>query len=578
MFREDVSAMIMMLTGGATRRWLWCAFLSMALCVSVLYAQTQQRIEIRGLVVDAASRQPVAGVQVTLAKRVLGGQQILDERTVTDSRGRFTVRAPSTGEYTLHASKAPHAFGGYGPNALSQSPLRWFTVTGPKADIVIELWERPVVAGQVLDENSQPLPRALVLALQPSVLGGRQVLRSSSRTSAGADGRYVIRLSAGEYVLAAMPSLGSTGPARPLQFYPFASAPGGAVPVSAEPSKSIQGIDFHLRRQPGFTIAGHLAMPPGVSGRNWLELYRWSPDDVPTNLAVGLVPVSPTGQFSFPAVVAGAYEIRFVRYPERPPGVLPDGAVRTTRQRMGPERLASLPEGDSLWLAERVDVIDKDVNVSLRLGRGVRVSGRLVFEGSGPKPAASLLPTRGVYLRSVDHRFFRPIQLGPPRDDGTFSTLGVPPGRYVLGMLDAYPGFELRSVRLGGRDVTGVSFDLDADVSNAVLTFAPGTTRIAGSIAGDPDQNRFVLIWPEAEALWSGSGTQLGRIYRAVTTEGPYSLPVFPGTYRVVALPGLPPRDWESPALLRSLVRLSQRLVVPAGSTVAHNPPLVERR
>jgi hypothetical protein len=66
------------------------------------------------MVVHGVDGTPVAGVRVTLVKRVPTGQYILNEDTVTDDRGTFVLRAPSVGEYSLEAYQAPNAFGEYG--------------------------------------------------------------------------------------------------------------------------------------------------------------------------------------------------------------------------------------------------------------------------------------------------------------------------------------------------------------------------------------------------------------------------------------------------------------------------------
>lgn len=143
------------------------------------------------------------------------------------------------------------------------------------------------------------------------------------------------------------------------------------------------------------------------------------------------------GTFSFPPVPAGSYEIRFVRYAEPASTTVPQGAIRYNDERFLPSRLAPVPAGPTWWTAERVDLVDKDVTLAVQLQPGVRVTGRAVFEGAD-KPDAVSLSTRGIHLRSVDYRFFRPFQVGSVREDGPSATMSVPAGRYVLGMLDAF--------------------------------------------------------------------------------------------------------------------------------------------
>jgi hypothetical protein len=201
----------------------------------------------------------------------------------------------------------------------------------------------------------------------------------------------------------------------------------------------------------------------------------------------------------------------------------------------------------------------------------------MVFDGPGPRPDPAVLRTRAIYLRSVDYRFFRPFQVASASEDGTFSTVAVPPGRYVLGVPgpfaagQSFDGYQLESVKVDGREVAGLAFDLSRDIRDVVLTFSSRPTVLAGSVAGKAEQQSFVLIWPEDEALWSGRGTELGRVLFTRTADGAYKKPVFPGTYRVVALSGRLPGDWESSQYLRSLLGASERVTVPRGQTVVRN-------
>jgi hypothetical protein len=346
----------------------------------------------------------------------------------------------------------------------------------------------------------------------------------------------------------------------------------------------LDAIRFRLQRERGFMISGVVQVPPDLTPPHSLDLFDVSSEELPSDFPVATASLTKLGTFAFPPIVPGSYEIRFVGYPRLSPTAMRDGTVRYNDQRLFPERLAKIPEGQTWWATERVTIADKDVTVALQLRPGVRISGRMVFEGPGEKPEPRLLPTRGVYLRSVDHRFFRPFQLASAMEDGTFVTMAVPPGRYVLsvpgpfGAEQSYDGYQLESVKVEGRDVAGVSFDLNRDVKDVVLTFSSQPTVLTGSVSGKPGQQRFVLVWPEDEALWSGRGTQLGRVAFTLTADGAYRLPVFPGSYRVVALEGVPPGDWESTRYLRSLFGVSERVTVPRGQTITVNLKLSSSR
>lgn len=568
-----------------SRRCVAFAFLAvLASLDAAVLTQTKPEIEVRGVVVDGVTGRPVEGVRVTLIKRVPAGQEILNQSTFTDDRGAFLLLAPVVGEYSLSASRESRAFGAYGQDAVS-GPQRWFRVSGATGGIQVKLWNVPQVNGRVLDENEQPLARVLVYALRVSVLGDRPVLKIAGASTTGTNGTYSVDvIRPGRHLLVAVPRLNQAGPARAVQYYPAARTASAAVPLELVKGHSKDAIDFHLRRERGFVISGVVQLPPDLEGPNSVDLFDASSEELPGDFPIATASLSKLGTFRFPPVAAGSYEIRFVRYAKLSANGVRDGAVRYNDQGFLPERLAKVPDGQTWWAAERTTLVDKDVTVAVPLKPGVRVTGRMVFEGPGERPDRTDLPTRGVYLRSVDYLFFRPIQVGSATEDGTFNTVAVPPGRYVLGMMGAFGGnqsydaYQLESVKVEGREVGGVSFDLNHDVHNVVLTFSSRPTVLAGSVAGKPGQQRFALIWPADEALWTGRGTQLGRVAVALTAEGAYSLSVFPGTYRVVALDGVPPADWESSEYLRSLVGVSEQVTVTRGQTVVRNLKLAPSR
>jgi hypothetical protein len=539
--------------------------------------QSSQRIEIRGTVINGVDGRPVDGVRVTLIRRVPTGQDILNEEATTDDRGTFVLWAPGTGEYSLAAYRAPKAFGEYGKDPYSGSQ-RWFSVSGRTTGIVVTLWEAPKVNGLVLDENDQPLAGVTVRTLKASVLGGRQVLKTVTAGVTGTNGAYSLQINPpGRYLLVAVPRFSASGPARSLQYHPGVPIPGAALPIDFKKGQLVDATAFRLERQRGFVISGTIELAPGAEGANSVDLFDAGSEDLRCDFPIATARVSNEGVFSFPMVVAGAYDIRFVRYATLSAKTIKDGAVRYNDQRFLPQRLASPPGEQTWWATERVNVLDKDVSISLRASAGVRISGRMVFKGLRERLDTAILPTRGVYLRSIDYRFFRPFQVGSARQDGTFATSAVPPGQYVLGMLDAvkdyqgYEGYQLESVTIEGREVAGLSFELTHDVSDAVLTFSSQATELVGVVSGAPGQQRFVLAWPEDEALWTGTGTQLGRVSKALTADGAFTMSLFPGNYRVVALTGVPPENWESSSFLRARIRDSERVVLPSGQKVVRN-------
>jgi len=553
--------------GGFLAAVVWLSSPSAAVLTRAWPAtQAQAGFEVRGTVVDGVTGLPVEGARVTL----VGRSRSVGVTVLTDERGVFVMRAPSAGEYSLSASIADRAIGEYDSDPFS-GVVRWFLVTDRTGGIVIKLWTLPRATGSVIDENDQPLAGATVVAAETVTLGDQDVLKLKRRTITDRNGAYALQMPPGRYVMAAFARSNASSPARPVVYYPNVTRVAAASTLELEKGRTAS-VDFQLGRERGFAVSGVLELPAGLERPNAVELFETSPGEPAIGWPIASAALSKLGTFAMPLMPPGSYEIRFVQYPEHGPTVVPDGAVRYNDQRsLPPQRLARVPDGETWWAIASVSLVDEDVNTSVVLRPGVSVKGRLVFEGPRDPPGAEELPMRGVYLQSVDHRFFRPHALGSAREDGTFSTASVPPGRYVLGMTSAYAGYQLQSVKIGGREVGGMSFELGTDVRDAVMTFSSHETVIRGSVSGKPDRLGFVLVWPEDEMLWSGRGTELGRVKFVRAQTGAYYVSVFPGAYRVIALEGLPPPNWESSRYLRSLRIQSQRVDVQAGQTVVHN-------
>jgi Carboxypeptidase regulatory-like domain len=551
-------------------------FLAMLFVTAVLSARPQQQreartLEVSGRVVDAVNGTPVEGVRVTLL-----AQKAPAVSTLTDEHGRFVLQAPGPGQYQLSGSLHSRAFALYGADPFSGDPA-WFSLSARMTGVVLKLWHVPHVSGTVLDEHDQPVAGALVIVMRPTTLGNRHLVRESFRGPTNAAGRYSLDvITPCRCLVLVVPHLTQAGPAQPPQYYPGVRSAAAASPVDLVQGQSATA-DFHLHPERGFVVSGAVQLPPDFEGKDYVDLFDLSSPDSPSRIPAAHVAISPYGAFSFPLVSAGSYEVRFLRYAAHAPDDVLDGVVRYDDQQLRTERLAPVPAGPTWWAAERVTVVDKDVTVSLPARPGVRVSGRVVFEGPGTPPDPSLLPTRGINLRSVDYRFFDPFQVARAGEDGRFRTVAVPPGEYALGMVgpfgasDPFPGYQLTSVRVDGREVGGVSFTLDHEVTNAVLTFSSHPTEIRGSVSERVNEHAFVIAWPVDERQWSGRGTEMGRVVLTRVTNGTYRLPVFPGAYRVAAVAGEPPRDWQATDYLRSLAGGAERVEVTVGQSAVRN-------
>jgi hypothetical protein len=153
--------------------------------------------------------------------------------------------------------------------------------------------------------------------------------------------------------------------------------------------------------------------------------------------------------------------------------------------------------------------------------------------------------------------------------DGTFRTIGLPPGRYVIRLGATTAPWRLRSVRLGGRDVTELPIEMEGDdVADVVVTLTDrppasltGTVRRPG---GEADADAVVLLFPADRQLWTNLGpTSLRTKSARVGPGGAYSIPGLPdGDYFVLAGNEDLLAEWLQPKMLEALSGRATRVVI----------------
>jgi len=219
--------------------------------------------------------------------------------------------------------------------------------------------------------------------------------------------------------------------------------------------------------------------------------------------------------------------------------------------------------GDPLTVTG-LDISDLRVTV----GPGTSVSGRVVFEG-GAQPAGSS-PLR-VVLASV--RFGPPGTraqwVTSPDADGRFGFAGVN-GRLVADMT-APDGWMLKSVVVGGKDVTDTSFDLGdrETLSNVVITMTSRVTSVAGRVTDTRGQELrdYVVVAVPAEPYESAVTTRRVRAIRA-GPDGTFATKgMMPGRYFAVAVEALEEGRHYSPEFQQQVRRLGEEFTLREGET-----------
>jgi hypothetical protein len=252
----------------------------------------------------------------------------------------------------------------------------------------------------------------------------------------------------------------------------------------------------------------------------------------------------------------------------------PEALLTLTVDRTGRLTAPMRPGADDLlWARKTVEVGDTDArDVVLQLHAGIRLDGRVEFEGASPRPLRRL----GIFLAPVDSERDGAGASVQPDEAGRFQTAPYPPGRYqiIIGAADAR--WLVKKILVGGRDLAFDSIDLTTnDISDVVVTMTDQKrASISGIVqqalgAADSDLNIDVEVvaFPADVEAWISAGMHSWRTQSTQTAAGGlFSLGNFPpGDYCVAAVPRDVRANLGDPALVRTLAAGAERLHLEMG-------------
>jgi len=509
----------------------------------------QEPASLEGVVIDRVTEAPVRKAHLVLA----GAGREWDNAysAVSDSSGQFRFADVAPGRYRLWVSKNRYTRFSYGERRPGGRGAILTLRPGARLDdLVLKLTPAAVVAGRVLDEDGEPVAYARVNVLRYRYVDGEKRLMAVNRGASTNDlGEYrLFGLAPGRYYLSvtyqrptvsfARPRNGRETPAEsqayPTLYYPGVPDVSQAAPLKLGPGEERRGIDFRLTPARAVTISGRVR---GASGRILVALRRQRESSRVTR-GPGVVADRKTGEFFIEGVLPGAYVLQAV----------------TTR------------ESDRLFA--RVPVVvgpDGLRDVVLELRPGVKVSGRVAFDGEAPE--GSLEKIRVSLLASANILFFG-SRGGRVDPEGRFALESIVPGRHRVRVHGLPDGAYLKAAVVEGSDVLEDGLDVpEAGLAGLSITIGLRAALVTGAVLdedGRPVAGATVVLAPERRRRTD--------LFRNVTTDqyGRFLIEsIAPGAYQLFAFDDIESGAWRDPDFLAEWEDVAEEIELEEGSREA---------
>jgi hypothetical protein len=519
---------------------------------------------ITGRVLAADTGRPVKRARVFVSAVELPGGR----GTLTDDSGVYEIAELPAGRYTLTVSKAGFVSLSYGQRRPLQpgTPLRLDDNQQLKG-VDFRLPRGSAIAGRVFDEDGDVMPGVNVRVMRYQYVQGERRLTPAGGAQTDDKGQYrVWGLMPGEYYVSAVArnfALGNFGGGRgggrggadgfpiggraafggrrlssgdaddPDQlayaptYYPGVASVNEAKPVTVGLSQELLDINFNMQLVRASRVAGHVMNADGTEATS--GNVNLAPDtgtgaaaQVGTNYGAR---IQWDGSFSIANVPPGRYVLRA------------RGANWDTPQ----------------YAQQPISVNGVDVDdLTVVLAAGGEIAGTVSFQ-AGSTPVPDVTQVR-ITAPSVDQGSLGPQPNARVDKDGNFALVGVPAGSHLIRTNGNLRGWALKSVTIGGRDITDVPIALRSGetIANVEIVFTDNLTEINGTVineAGAAVPDVTVLAFPVDSSLWRPQARQIMTARPDQT--GKYRIRGLPpGDYYVVTVDPAEQGEWFDPAYL----------------------------
>jgi hypothetical protein len=545
---------------------------------------------ITGRVLAADNGKPVKRARVfASAVELPGGRGMM-----TDETGTFDLAELPAGRYTLTVSKSGFVSLSYGQRRPLQAGTPLQLADGQQLKgIQFQLPRGSVIAGRVLDEDGDAMPGVVVRVMRYQYLQGERRLTPAGTGQTDDKGQYrVWGLMPGDYYVNAVARGGGGGP--------FGGSGGaGGFGGPGWPGGGIAGAGGRGGGRGG----GRLGDAGGPGGPADQEQINYAPTYYPGVPSVD--EAKPISVGLSQEVLDISFGMQLVRM-SRISGIVsnPDGTPVTSgninlmtdagggRSRqigvnvggriqwdgsfalanVAPGRYILRARGDDSetpqFASQPVSVNGDDLpDLTVVLSSGATISGTISFlPGSSPVPD---LTQFRITAPATDQSDVGPQSNARVDKDGNFSVSGVSSGAHLIRPSNGSRTWALKSVTVGGRDVTDTPFQVRGgeNLANVTVVFTDKQSEINGTLtteSGTPVPEFTVLAFPADATLWRPQARQIMTARPDQT--GKYRIRGLPpGDYYLATVDPSEQGEWFEPAYLDEHRTGATRIVLGEG-------------
>lgn len=569
------------------------AFLALS-CVAA--AQTPARVEGR---VVSTTGEPIRKATVRL---ILTGQPSRAFIEMSGPDGHFLFENLTAGRYALTSQKP-----GYSPSATPAANVAITLAAGEnRRNLEITLTPLAVVTGRITDADGDPVSNARVQLFRRAYVRGKMVVQMAMAAQSDDRGEYrLINVAPGRYYVGAGETPIGVNPNEVRgpsalesslpTYHPGSANTSGALLVIAKAGIETSNVDVRLQRGRTRAVRGTVVDENGAPVQAQVSLYQKNDGGAQVTSQAAVRP--PNGTFEFRGLAPGDYTLLARSTPASPS---PAVKIEAFSGVASPVAVSTPSPANAPVSAARMDINigGSDIDgLSIRLGKGVEVKGRLRLDGDGDltlflRSAAANAPQRdGVAAVAVPTAapaitISQPVSTQRPStaivlqsdestssrsavaEDGTFTIPNLTPSRYTISVAPLAPGSYVKSIRWGSQDVTNAFLDLTAGGSAGTLEIlvSPKGAQVSGNVTGNTAGST-VLMWPSTPAAADPQGGI--RTFRPETDGSFQAKGLPPGEYYVAAWTDIPADLGRIPDFLDLFRPSATKLKIAEGEAVS---------